>query len=249
GVAAALAPIESRRTAAAERDALARSLICLAVSEEDKLALERLAPPAGCPVFVLPNCAGGEVVPGPPVERGRDGIGEAVCVACFGWLPNERGARWFLSQVLPRLRGREMRSRIRFVGSGIAPALAEAIRVAGCVCDADVPDTLPYLHRARAAIVPLLEGGGTRLKIVEAWAAGVPVVSTPLGAHGLGCVDGVDVLLAADVSAFADALHRVLEDDALYSRLRESGLRRAEALRWTRLAPVLEGLYASRLRD
>jgi glycosyltransferase involved in cell wall biosynthesis len=116
------------------------------------------------------------------------------------------------------------------------------------VCDADVPDTLPYLHRARAAIVPLLEGGGTRLKIVEAWAAGVPVVSTPLGAHGLGCVDGVDVLLAADVSAFADALHRVLEDDALYSRLRESGLRRAEALRWTRLTPVLEGLYASRLR-
>jgi hypothetical protein len=248
GVAAALAPIEARRTAAAERDALARSRLCLAVSEDDKLALERLAAPAGCPVFVLPNCVGDEVAPGPPVERRSDGAGEAVCVACFRWQPNERGARWFLSQVLPRLHGTGTRCTVRFVGSEIAPALAQAIRAAGCVYDADVPETLPYLHRARAAIVPVLEGGGTRLKIVEAWAAGVPVVSTPLGAQGLGCVDGVDVLLAADASAFADALRMVLEDDALYSRLRENGLRRAEELRWTRLAPVLEDLFGSRLR-
>jgi glycosyltransferase involved in cell wall biosynthesis len=66
-----------------------------------------------------------------------------------------------------------------------------------------------------------------------------------MGAHGLACTDGADALLAADASDFAEALRTVLEDDAVYSRLRENGLRRAAPLRWPRLAPVLEDLYRS----
>jgi glycosyltransferase involved in cell wall biosynthesis len=241
-----LAAFEVRRTSAEERRALERARFCLAVSENDKAALERLAWAAGCPVRVIANCVDDAVVPDPPVAR-TPGGGEAVCIACFRWSPNDRGARWFLAEVLPHLRRAAARSSVRFVGSEMSSSLRDAIRAAGCLYDADVPSTLPYLHRARAAIVPLLDGGGTRLKIVEAWAAGVPVVTTPIGAQGLACTGGVDVLLASDALTFADAVRRVLEDDTLYGRLRENGLRRAEPLRWARLAPVLEPLYRSLL--
>jgi glycosyltransferase involved in cell wall biosynthesis len=144
--------------------------------------------------------------------------------------------------VLPRLR-QQVGCVIRFIGSLVPAALASDLAAAGCAVHADVDDVLPFLHRARAVFVPLRTAGGTRLKIVEAWAAGVPVVSTPLGAAGLDAVDGMDVLLAADARQFADALQRVIEDDGIYIRLRENGLRRAATLRWSQQAPLIEAAY------
>jgi glycosyltransferase involved in cell wall biosynthesis len=136
---------------------------------------------------------------------------------------------------------------VRFVGSGLDRALAAAIESTGCAAATDVPDPLPYLHAARAAIVPLLSGGGTRLKILEAWAAGVPVVSTRVGAAGLDCVDGEDAMIACDPQSFAAALRRVLDDDALHAHLRRNGLRHASFLRWSSLGPRLAALYATLL--
>jgi glycosyltransferase involved in cell wall biosynthesis len=179
------------------------------------------------------------------VARAPDGSGEALCVACFGWEPNVEGARWFLGEVLPLLRSQGPGCTVRFVGSAIDSSLRAAIRAAGCAYEADVPATLPFLQRARVAIVPLRSGGGTRMKIVEAWAAGVPVVSTALGARGLAAADGADVLLASEASAFAAAMRAVIEDDSLYERLRANGLARVAELRWGNFAPLLEELYTS----
>ena len=91
--------------------------------------------------------------------------------------------------------------------------------------------------------MPLHVGGGTRLKIVEAWAAGVPVVSTPVGAEGLDGIDGAEILLASDAESFSRALVRLIEDDELYGRLRDNGLRRAASLRWSGQAALLRNLY------
>lgn len=239
-----LAPLEARRATAEERRALERAQACLTVSAEDKRSLESLGGARACPIHVVPNCVGDEVVAGAPQMLDGRGVPQVVNVGCFGWAPNDQGAHWFLARILPALERNAVRCRVRFVGSEIDARLAAAIRAQECECDADVADTLPYLHDARAAIVPLQIGGGTRLKIVEAWAAGVPVVSTPLGAEGLGCTDGVDALLAADAESFAHALRRVLEDDALYLRLRANGLQRAATLRWNGWANALEAIYA-----
>ncbi len=236
------------RTAAEERRAVEQANMCLVVSAADQRLLASLAPGRASAIHVIPNCVGDDVVPAAPVPSGA-AAAEVVCVASFGWYPNVQGARWFLAAVVPRLRGSGAACAVRFVGSRIDATLAEQIVAAGCQYSADVASTLPFLHRARAAVVPLLIGGGTRIKIVEAWAAGVPVVSTRVGAEGLDCADGVDALLADDPESFADALRRVLEDDALYGRLRANGLRRAEVLRWSRVAPRLERLYASLARD
>ncbi|MBP1684276.1 MAG: glycosyl transferase group 1 [Deltaproteobacteria bacterium] len=245
GIAASLAPVERRRAEAEERRALAAARLCFAVSDDDRRALEALAAPHACPIHVVPNGVDDGVAPAPAGGSTTAVPHEAVFVACFAWRPNAEGAYWFLSEVLPCMRRVGDRVTVRFVGSGLDGALAAAIESAGCAAAADVPDPLPYLHAARAAIVPLLSGGGTRLKILEAWAAGVPVVSTQVGAAGLDCVNGEDAMIACEPESFAGALRRVLDDDALHAHLRRNGLRRASFLRWSSLGPRLAALYAT----
>ncbi len=245
GLAASLASAERRRAEDEERRALATARLCLTVCEDDRRALETLTAPHACPIYVVPNGVDDDVGPAPAGGLATARPREAVFVACFAWRPNAEGAYWFLSQVLPCLRRTGDHVGVRFVGSGLDGALAAAIERAGCVAAANVPNPLPYLHAARAAIVPLLSGAGTRLKIVEAWAAGVPVVATQMGAAGLDCVDGEDAMIANDPESFAGALRRVLDDDALHAHLRANGLRRASCLRWSSLAPRLAALYAT----
>ncbi len=84
-------------------------------------------------------------------------------------------------------------------------------------------DAIRELARAKVAVVPVLAGSGTRLKILEAWAAGVPVVSTTLGAEGLGARDGENLLLADGGPAFAEAVSRLLACSDLRERVGAAG--------------------------
>jgi glycosyltransferase involved in cell wall biosynthesis len=86
-----------------------------------------------------------------------------------------------------------------------------------------VDDAIRELARAKVAVVPVLAGSGTRLKILEAWAAGVPVVSTTLGAEGLGARDGESLLLADGGPAFAEAVSRLLACMDLRQRVGAAG--------------------------
>jgi glycosyltransferase involved in cell wall biosynthesis len=95
-----------------------------------------------------------------------------------------------------------------------------------------VAEAIPELARAAVAVVPLLSGSGTRIKIIEAWAAGVPVVSTTIGAEGLPYTSGDDILIADEPHDFAEAVRRILNDCDLARRLSASG-RRLYELRLT----------------
>ena len=86
-----------------------------------------------------------------------------------------------------------------------------------------VPDALPEIARAKVAVAPLLAASGTRLKILEAWAAGVAVVSTSIGAEGLNARDGEHLLLADDAASFAGAIDRLLRDPELRHKLGNAG--------------------------
>jgi glycosyltransferase involved in cell wall biosynthesis len=86
-----------------------------------------------------------------------------------------------------------------------------------------VDDAITELARAKVALVPLLAGSGTRFKIIEAWAAGVPVVSTPLGAEGLPARDGEHLLVAGDARGFQEAVSALLADPALRDRIGRAG--------------------------
>jgi glycosyltransferase involved in cell wall biosynthesis len=92
------------------------------------------------------------------------------------------------------------------------------IRVVG-----PVDNAVRHLAEAKVCVVPLLSGSGTRFKILEAWAAGRAVVSTTLGAEGLGALNGEHLLLADKADDFADAVVRLLNDAPLRARLGDAG--------------------------
>lgn len=174
-------------------------------------------------IEVIPNS-----YPAPAQAAGRTAVGSPpVCllVGQLGYGPNTDGAEFFAREVLPRLRRRHPDVRLRLVGrvNDRIEALASlpGVEVAGFVPDVEVE-----LARADLAVVPLRFGSGTRVKILEAFAHGIPVVSTAAGAEGLDVVPGRDLLLADDPEDLADACHRVLVDGDLRRALVAGGRRR-----------------------
>lgn len=166
------------------------------------------------------------VFPNALPEIARPGVAEADAIVFSGNLeyhPNIEAVRWFRERIWPRIRERAPGIEWRLAGANSA-AIARfiggdpRIRVVG-----PVKDAVAHLAEAKVCLAPLLSGSGTRFKILEAWAAGRAVVSTTLGAEGLGARDGEHLLLADDPQDFADAVLRLWNDRALRERLGHAG--------------------------
>jgi glycosyltransferase involved in cell wall biosynthesis len=108
-----------------------------------------------------------------------------------------------------------------------------------------VPDVRPYYAQASVFIVPLRLGGGTRLKIVEAMAMGIPVVSTTVGAEGLDTRPGEDIWIANDPMSFAQGVLHLLSDAELRRRLIAGGRDLARRYDWTELTKPYADLAAA----
>jgi hypothetical protein len=185
-----------------EVDWLPRYGQVLAASEEDASAARVIAPGARVAVYpnAIPEC--------PPPQRVDH---EAVVFSGnMEYHPNRSAVRFFAREIWPRLRAEWPRLVWRLVGKNPGAVTQftagdPRIEVVG-----PVEDAVAELARSRVAVVPLLAGSGTRLKILEAWAAGVPVVSTRLGAEGLGARDGEHLVLADGAAEFTAAVSRLL---------------------------------------
>lgn len=194
-----------------ERKWLPHFDVLLAPSEDDA---RRLQHPR---IMVYPNALPEIACPRVPEEN---------CIVFSGNLeyhPNVEAVRWFRSRIWPRIRERSRDVEWRLIGRN-PQAVArwtsgdDRIRVIG-----PVEDAITEIARARLAVVPLLSGSGTRFKILEAWAAGRAVVSTALGAAGLGAIDGKQLLLRETPEAFAAAVSELLEDPARRRNLGNAG--------------------------
>ncbi|HEY2843834.1 MAG TPA: glycosyltransferase [Bryobacteraceae bacterium] len=145
----------------------------------------------------------------------------------FRHLPNVEALQWFLDQVFPRIRQDEPRARLVIVGSDPPPRHSlrdsEAIEMIGFVEDVREP-----LMRYSLFVCPILAGSGVRVKLLEAFAAGIPVVSTRLGAEGLADTDGEICALADDPAAFAAHAVRLLRNPEEAAAL--AGRARAEVV-------------------
>jgi len=139
--------------------------------------------------------------------------------------PNVSAVRYFRRDIWPALRDRWPNLIWRLIGKN-AQAVSRIvagdprIELAG-----PMDNAVAELARAKVAVVPILAGSGTRIKILEAWAAGVPVVSTALGAEGLPARDGEHLLLANDAAGLAYAVSSLLADPALAERIGRAGRR------------------------
>ena len=202
---------QSRLLERAERKWCRRVALNVAVSRADADALERLAP--GAAVTVVPN--GVDTRYFAPRAGSGDGL---VFVGGTSWFPNRDALAYFAEQILPALRRRFPRLPVRWVGRA-GEAEREAYAKMGVEMTGYVPDVRPPLADAACVVVPLRVGGGTRLKILDAWSMGKAVVSTSIGCEGLAARHGDNILIADPPEAFASEVSRVLTDDALRDRL------------------------------
>lgn len=173
--------------------------------------------------------------PSPVPFDARRGI---VFVGNFRHTPNLDAVRYLCGEILPRLPRRLRESHpLRIVGNGLDSRVEAA--AAGCnevQLVGWVPSVEPYLHAARAAVVPVRYGAGTKRKLIQALLARTPAVSTPIGAEGLDLVSGRHLMVAGDAPAFARALEHVLTDADLWEELASRG--RRQMLRLHGRAPV-----------
>ena len=139
--------------------------------------------------------------------RGLQHTYDLVFLGAMDWRPNIDGVQWFVSSVLPLIRARRPDISLAVVGRHGVPERDSRIHVTGTV-----DDVRPYLWRSAVSIVPLRIGGGTRLKIYEAMAARIPVVSTSVGAEGLDVRDGENIAIADSPRHFAERCLALLDD-------------------------------------
>jgi sugar transferase (PEP-CTERM/EpsH1 system associated) len=154
------------------------------------------------------------------VSGQRTGV---VFVGSMNYHANIEGAVHFVRNIWPRVLHEFPQSRLTLVGSSPTRPLRDLGAVQGVEVTGTVPDTRPYYAQAAIAIVPLLTGGGTRLKILEAMAAGVPVVSTGIGAEGLNLKAGEDILIADTQEEWGAAIRLIFTDGAFARRMASSG--------------------------
>ncbi len=183
-------------------------------SPEDRNTLLRIAP--GARVAVVPN--GVDVGTFQPAHEERSGI---VFVGGMTWFPNRDGLEFFADDILPALKQLGHAPRVTWVGRAL-PGATEQYGQRGISLTGYVDDVQPYVHAAACFVVPLRVGGGTRLKVLDAWAMGKAVVSTSIGCEGLDARDGWNILVRDDPQSFAQAIVEVLEDEALQQRLGEN---------------------------
>lgn len=200
--------LQARRMFEAERRVCGAAAHVIAVSRNDATQMKEL--------FGIQNIS--EVATGvdldyfqQPSQASKQH--DLVFVGAMDWLPNVDGARFFVNEVLPIIRRSRPNCSLVLAGRSPVPEILALgqndplIQVTGTVAD-----VRPYLWESAVSIVPLRIGGGTRLKIYEAMAAGTPVVSTPVGAEGLDVTDGLNISLAADPESFAAQCISLLHD-------------------------------------
>jgi glycosyltransferase involved in cell wall biosynthesis len=225
-----------RKLLAFEQRWVRRFPVCVGVSERDAAMLRAISP--GTTVHVVPNGVNSRSF-APPA--GRCDAGTLLFFGTLSYGPNADGLVWFCEQVLPRVRQSKPDVRLEVVGLDPPPRVTALGRLPGVQVTGFVPDIRPKLWSATMCVVPLLAGGGTRLKILEALAAGCPVISTTVGAEGLELMDGKHLLIADDPEEFARDVVALLESDALRHRLADAGRRAvAEKYDWQEIAPRLE---------
>jgi hypothetical protein len=215
GLKGRLLGIEARRLAKWEGAAVRRAAATLPLTAEDAARLTELAGGGGKIRVVrapFPDL--------PPGSHPLTGDPPLVLLVSRGWLPNEDSVAWFLSEVWPVVRAEVPGTVLHIFGAD-----PRETPPAGAVHHPAPRDSAEAFAPGSILAVPLRIASGVRMKILEAWARGVPVIGTPAAVSGLEAEDGRELLVAADPPAFARAVARLHREPGLAGRLVEEGRR------------------------
>ncbi len=218
-----VAQAEHRASVRFEKEALQAADAVVAISGEDARHFDALA---GIHAHVVPM-----VLPFERKERPRPpgGTLNFCYVGNLRWHPNVAGLDWFCREVWPKIRARVPDATFEIAGVGLKPdatgvlPVPEAWKVPGVTTVGFLEDLEPLYARSLAMLAPVFGGSGVRVKMLEGFRAGMPVVTTPDGAFGLPLTDGKEALVAGDPEGFAERVAKLVDDEALRQRVREGG--------------------------
>jgi len=221
-----------------EREACLRYQSVFMTSERDKEILDRDVPEI--PKYVVPN--GVDSTYFTPSEESPEPY-SLVFTGAMSYVPNNDGALYFLDAIFPLILKQVPRVKVYIVGGTPTKKLlhhsSDNVIVTGFV-----DDVRPYIRRSNVYVVPLRMGSGTRLKVLEAMAMKIPIVTTSIGCEGIDVHNGESVLIADDPQSFADSVIRLMNDQSLRRKLTENGYETVTAqYTWSVIGEQVEALY------
>ncbi|MGC9521353.1 MAG: glycosyltransferase [Anaerolineae bacterium] len=227
--------VQWRRLQRYEAAVCQRADIVIAVSKADAAALGTLVP--GLDPLVVPNGIDVDSYASfdEPAELEEPAF---VFTGTMDFRPNVDGVLWFVENVWPKICEYFPSAHFYIVGRNPHPRLEALQQLPGIIITGGVPDTRPYIQAATVYVVPLLVGGGTRLKILESAAMSKAIVATALAAEGFPRAEDV-MILADSAVAFSDACIALARDPLAREAWGKRAYAFAEAYDWTRLLPPL----------
>jgi glycosyltransferase involved in cell wall biosynthesis len=233
--------IEAVRVRKYERRIIELFEFVLVPSQKDAKAVTALCPRA--PVKIIPNG-----VNMPPERAGCGQKTLVLLVGNYGYAPNAQGFRWFYEEVWPSVVTAFPAARLCLVGQGGHMFQAQIANDKSVDWAGRVPDVSPYYQEATCAIIPIFSGGGTRLKLLEAMAWEVPIVTTTFGAEGINHAGTVAV--ADTPEQFAKAVIRCLESPEVFAQsARQARQLVAEHYSWAGIGQKLRGYLSAQEKD
>lgn len=242
---AAYSFIQTRRLRRFEAKVCRAADAVIAVSEADAQKLRELV--QGLAVTVIPNAIDvGEYAPPPAGEKALETKGPRFDVVFSGkmdYRPNVDAVLWFGREIWPEILAARPGTTWAIVGQKPHARLDRLRELEGVTVTGRVPEIHPYLAGASVYVLPFRMGSGTRLKLIEAMAAGKALVSTPLGAEGFPVSDSEQLLLAENPGRFAAAVVGLLADPARREELGAAARRFAARYDWRKVVPRFEEVY------
>lgn len=233
--------LQAKRMKAFEREAATKGAHVVAVSELDA---ETFRSYGVRNVTIVPNGVDLDYFRPMPQVFQTDSL---LFVGSLDWHANEDAVKDFAIRILPLIRSRNPNLTFQVVGRRPSNRLVTSLQeLQGVQLIGEVPDVRPYMAQARAVVVPLRIGGGTRIKILEALAMGKPVISTSIGAEGLEIKNQRDYLLANTPEEFVTRIDALFANPEEQLRLGENGRALVEKLYgWDAAAEKLEGAWSA----
>jgi glycosyltransferase involved in cell wall biosynthesis len=236
------ARLTARKMESLERDLVRKPFGHFVCSERERERLAEIAP--GSRVEVIENGVDTSSFPRPSAAGQR-----ILFVGLMAYHANIDAVTWFVREIWPAVRGRFPDKVLTIVGAKPAAEVLALAAEPGVEVTGTVPDVKPYYNGAFAAIAPLRTGAGTRLKILEAMAARIPVISTAIGAEGLGIRPGSDILLAETPDEWVEAFARLHDQtfrDALTTAAHQLASDRYD---WSIIRAVLYRTFSRWMQD
>jgi len=217
---------------------------CLCVSKEDGDRLVSISPNAS--IEVVSN--GVDIDYFSPIET-EENESNIVFVGSMDWQPNEDAVLYFCESIFPLIKSKITDVKFYIVGSKPTERVLKLGTIDGVIVTGLVDDVRMYIAESAVYVVPLRVGGGTRLKILQAFAMKKAVVSTSVGCEGLGLINNEHLIISDDPDEFANSVIRLARDKQLRNKLGENGrLLVQEKYDWKSIALKLEKTYRNLIK-